>query len=265
MVCANKIAIIFIFFRIFVCWNNYKITVMKVILLLFSLLIPFTTIVAKTLKFSEEMWSFGTIAEEGGVVSHTFKIENGGSTPVVIYNVSTSCGCTTTKYSRKPIVKGAEIDLEITYDPMFRPGRFSKSIFVYTSASNDPVVLKIEGDVTPRVLPIEERYPYKLLDDFRVGTLFVNFRAVPHGRLVQQSVEFRNMTDRERRVEFRPRTKETPLQLHFEERVAANTGASLEIGYYIESGRGHLADTVDIYIDGQRIDRYISVKGLIVE
>ncbi len=239
--------------------------VTRFILLICSILIASESTFAKGLKFSEEIWNFGTITEEGGSVSHTFKIRNNGSTPVVIYNVSTSCGCTTTKFSRKPIAKGEEVDMDITYDPRFRPGIFSKSVFVYTSESDEPTILKIEGDVTPRVLPIEERYPYKLTDDFRVGSLFVNFRAVPHGRLVQQSVEFRNMADRERDVEFRVRAASSPLQLHFERGVAKNEGASLEVGYYIESGRGHLADTIDIYIDGRRIDKYISVKGLIVE
>ncbi len=236
----------------------------RVILLICSALTLIFSADARGLKFSRPQFNFGTIAEEGGVVSHKFEIRNEGSKPVVIYNVATSCGCTTTDYSRKPIAKGERVELGVTFDPMFRAGRFSKSIYVYTSDSAEPTELKIEGVVSPRVLAIEERYPFMLCDSLRIGTLHVDFRAVPHGRLVQQSVEFRNMSSRDRVVEFKARAG-GELQLHYERVVGANQGATLEVGYYVERGRGRLTDRVDVVVDGVELDKYISIKGLIVE
>ncbi|MFR9565520.1 MAG: DUF1573 domain-containing protein [Rikenellaceae bacterium] len=237
---------------------------LRVIFLIISVLGCVNGVIARGLKFLEPVHNFGSIAEDGGVVSHRFEIVNEGSKPVVIYNMSTSCGCTTTDYSREPIAKGGRVELGVTFDPLFRVGRFSKSIYVYNSGSDEPQELKIEGVVTPRVLALEERYPYMLCDSLRIGALNVDFRAVPQGRLVQQSVEFRNLATRERVLEFRSRD-EGALQLHYEARLGANEGATLEVGYFVERGRGRLIDRVDVYVDGVRIDKYITVRGLIVE
>lgn len=238
---------------------------MKSISLIISFLLLNLSVSAASLKFSESVWDFGTIKEEGGDVTHTFTMENRGSNPVVIYNIQTSCGCTTTKYSHKPLMKGETSTIEIAFDPRFRPGHFMKDIYVYTSAESDPIILKIKGDVTPRTLSLEERYPYNINKEMRIGSTYTTFRAVPVGRLVQQSVEFKNLVDREQKIEFRPRTKETPLRLYYDETVAGGANSSVEIGYYVEGGRGSLADTVDIFVNGIKTNKSLYIKGLIVE
>lgn len=238
---------------------------MRGILLSVGVLLISLSASAKSVKFSETTWDFGTIAEEGGDVMHTFMLENQSGEPMVIYNIQTSCGCTTPKYSRKPISKGESSPIEVTFDPKYRPGVFSKDIYIYNSATKEPVILKIKGDVTARVLSMQERYPYNIGDEIRIGALYTTFRAVPIDRLVQQSVEYLNLTDRKQRVEFRPRTEGTPLRLYYDEEIGAKEGSSVEIGYFVEEGRGRLADTVDIFINGLKTNRSLYIKGLIVE
>ena len=51
--------------------------------------------VRSVLKFTEEVWNFGRIEELDGPVSHTFTFTNTSKKPVVIEDVSVSCGCTT--------------------------------------------------------------------------------------------------------------------------------------------------------------------------
>ncbi len=238
---------------------------MRYIILILSTLCAIFTTHSKTLSFSETTWNFGTIAEEGGLVTHTFEIKNRASEPFVIYTVNTSCGCTTSKYTRKPIAAGETTTLEINFDPKYRPGHFSKEIFLYTSATKEPVVLKITGDVTPRVLALEERYPYNIGADMRIGSLHTSFRAVPHGRLVQQSVEFKNTSTSSQNIEFKKRDNTSALQLYYDGHIKAHEGRSIEIGYYIDSGRGELRDTVDIYINGIKSPKSLYIKGLIVE
>ena len=87
------------------------------------------------LKFESEKWNFGKIAEDGGNVEHKFVFTNATSKPIVILDVTTSCGCTTPSYSRKPIMSGEKGEIVVSIDPMNRPGHFSKVASVLTSAS----------------------------------------------------------------------------------------------------------------------------------
>lgn len=241
---------------------------MKHILLTISFLSIFATLWASELKFSELEWDFGTIEENGGKVTHTFELENTTSAPIVIHSVRTSCGCTTPSYSRKPINVGEKSTIEIQFDPEYRPGPFQKEILVYSTASDYPIGLTILGTVTPRVLPLEERYPYTLGENARLGTQYISFRVVPRGRLVQQSVEFKNITDRDLDIEFKVRDPKSLLQLYYDRKVEPQEGASLEVGYFLDENSimaGRIFDTVDIFIDGERAEKILHIKGLIVE
>lgn len=247
---------------------NTKNERMKYILLIVSFLSIMIAAEASELKFSELEWDFGTIEETGGKVKHIFELENGTSKPVVIHSVRTSCGCTTPNYSRKPINVGEKSSIEIEFDPEYRPGPFQKEILVYSTASDYPIGLTIIGTVNPRVLPLEERYPYTLGKNARLGSQYISFRVVPKGRLVQQSVEFKNVSDRELDIEFKVRDPKSLLQLYYDRKVAAQEGASVEIGYYLDEKStmaGRIFDTVDIFIDGERAEKILHIKGLIVE
>ncbi|MFI3248843.1 MAG: DUF1573 domain-containing protein [Rikenellaceae bacterium] len=241
---------------------------MKRILLIISFLSVVLGVNAEKLSFSELTWDFGTIEEMGGKVHHTFQFENNSSSHVVIHNVRTSCGCTTPQYSRKPIAPNESSQIEIAFDPEFRPGSFQKDIYVYSSATDYPIILKITGTVTPRVLKLEERYPFTLESVARLGRQYISFRAVPFDRLVQQSIEFKNISDTSFDIEFKVRDPKSLLQLHYDREVEAQEDATLEVGYYLEGEselRGRMFDTIDIYIDGKRAEKMLYIKGLIVE
>ena len=87
-----------------------------------------------TMKFTADEWDFGTIKEEGGKVSHRFEFTNSGPNPFVIQKVETSCGCTTPTFTREPVLPGRKGYVEITYDPLYRPGSFRREV---TVTSND--------------------------------------------------------------------------------------------------------------------------------
>lgn len=76
----------------------------------------------------------------------TFEFKNTGSTPVIVTNVQTSCGCTTAEKPTEPIAKGKSSKIVVGYDTK-RVGPFTKQITVTTNASADPIVLTIKGNV----------------------------------------------------------------------------------------------------------------------
>ena len=91
--------------------------------------------------------NFGTVKEADGKVSHTFTIKNEGSAPLVIVNVSASCGCTTPEWTKEPIQAGKTGTVKVTYDPKNRPGSFMKTVRVYGSGMKNGFILTIRGNV----------------------------------------------------------------------------------------------------------------------
>ncbi len=74
----------------------------------------------------------------------TFTLKNAGDNPLVIQDVTTSCGCTTVAYSKEPVRPGKETVIEIGYKAE-DPGYFNKTITVYCNAKISPLTLKISG------------------------------------------------------------------------------------------------------------------------
>ncbi len=224
---------------------------------------------AEDLIFSESSYDFGTIEELGGDVSHTFEFRNETSQPIVIYNVRTTCGCTTPEYLRRPIAAGESSQIKVSFDPRFRPGKFKKDIYIYSTASDVPFVLSIVGTVTPRELSIEERYPYTMGEGCRLGAMYITVQDVKPGELMQSVVEYYNGSKRAAEVEFRKRPSASPsLRTFYYEGLAVGENASLEVGYFFDKEhplggeREFLRDTIDIYVNGKRSDKSLFIKGI---
>lgn len=122
---------------------------------------------------SDELnFDFGTIAEDGGTVSHVFVITNSGTAPLVITHVTVSCGCTTPEWGKAPIAAGKTGEVKITYDPKGRPGPFAKTAAIYSNGKQGPYRVAIKGNVTPKKIKPVFLYPYS------VGTLKMHTKDI---------------------------------------------------------------------------------------
>lgn len=74
-----------------------------------------------------------------------FTFTNTGTQPLVIVDVSTSCGCTSAEYPKAPITPGQDAKIEVVYKAD-RPEHFDKTITVYCNVEDSPIVLKIKGN-----------------------------------------------------------------------------------------------------------------------
>ncbi len=86
------------------------------------------------IKFSEEEFDFGTIAE-GAVVEHTFVFTNAGTDTLIIGQVRASCGCTAALLSANRIPPQAKGEIKTTFKTKGRSGKQKKTLTVF---SNDP-------------------------------------------------------------------------------------------------------------------------------
>jgi hypothetical protein len=102
---------------------------------------------AAIITFAEAEHDFGTI-EQNSAAEFSFAYKNTGKEPLVISNVQTSCGCTVPEWTRDPVNKKKSGAVKVKYNT-HAAGSFSKTITVYSNASNSPVTLRIKGTVVP--------------------------------------------------------------------------------------------------------------------
>jgi hypothetical protein len=102
------------------------------------------TATAETLVLKELEYNFGSIPQ-GKPVYHTFQISNRGTTPLMLDNVQTSCGCTTPEWSKEPIAPGANASVKVGYNAAAE-GHFEKLITL-TYNGNSTKQITIKGDV----------------------------------------------------------------------------------------------------------------------
>jgi hypothetical protein len=77
---------------------------------------------------------FGTI-KDGDVVTHEFKFRNAGKDPLIVYNVKSSCGCTTTMTGNDKLKAGEESTIKVQFNSKNKNGLYEGTITVNT---NDP-------------------------------------------------------------------------------------------------------------------------------
>ena len=99
------------------------------------------------IRFEEMEHQYGTIVK-GGNGDCQFTFWNDGDEPLILQSVKASCGCTTPKYSQKPVMPGQKGFIDVHYNTN-NVGGFSKTVTVTSNAvNNQRVVLRIKGNVT---------------------------------------------------------------------------------------------------------------------
>lgn len=131
--------------------------------LILSLLCMLTFCVANAekkpeIKFEKMTIDLGTFSQDDGIQKCVFRFTNVGDDKLIINNVHTSCGCTVAKYSEEPISPGGSGEISITYNGAGKmPGKFKKSIQVFTNCEKDMVRLFIMGYMSDVPQPEPEK------------------------------------------------------------------------------------------------------------
>lgn len=119
----------------------------RLIILFFLYVMAFGTVFAQPkADFDKTVHQFGAVLWKNPATA-AFTITNKGDKPLVISNVTTSCGCTEAEWTKTPIAPGASGTITTTFDAKAL-GRFQKSIGVYCNAAHRPIYLSIRGEVT---------------------------------------------------------------------------------------------------------------------
>lgn len=93
-----------------------------------------------------QYFDFGVIIQ-GEVVVHTFKFKNTGNADLIIRSTSSTCGCTVSSFTKKPIAPGETGKVDVTFTSAGRSGRQHKAVTVLTNAQPSSQQLVIEANV----------------------------------------------------------------------------------------------------------------------
>ncbi len=180
-----------------------------------------------SIEFEERVYSFGSIREENGKVTHRFYFRNKGSKPVTISNIHSACGCIGKLVSSKPVPPGGKGEILISFDPAYQEGFFSKEIVVLSNNNQEYNRVWVEGNIIPGPRPVENEYPYAFGNDLHLRLKVMAMGYLMPGQSRSMALHYANERDQPIRLSFRVLDPAPGLQLP----------TSIEIG---PKGRGEV-------------------------
>lgn len=146
---------------------------------------------AQHLAVKNEVIDCGSVMYEQPVTAR-FELSASGGT-LYVTDVHTDCGCTGVEYPKSPIRDGGKFTVAATYDAR-QLGHFSKSIAVYTNASDKPMYLTMRGVVMEEVVGYAGEYPF-LIGNIPADINDIEFDDVSHGDRPIQKINIKNTGD----------------------------------------------------------------------
>ncbi|MEP7238161.1 MAG: DUF1573 domain-containing protein [Ferruginibacter sp.] len=99
-----------------------------------------------TVQIIDSSFNFGK-RTDGEKVEYSYRFKNTGSKPLVVVDVSASCGCTVPQKPEKPILPGEIGFIKVIFDSKGRVGNAYKLITVVSNARPEFPQLILTGEV----------------------------------------------------------------------------------------------------------------------
>jgi len=241
----------------------------KYSLLLFCVVCSLAAMSQKAvISFEGKSHDFGKINEDDGKVTHVFDFINRGSSPLVVSRVQASCGCTTPIWTKEPIEPGKKGSITVTYNPTGRPGTFTKSINVFSNATDEQVALTIHGEVIPKKGGENSEFPV-VLGQLHAKYKVVQLNNVDKGKTQSRMLDVKNVSN----GPLRPTVENLPPYLSVvasPEVLKPNEEGKLVFTFNSKNCTqwGPVSDEVYVLLNGQR--RYseeykLTVVGNVIE
>lgn len=164
----------------------------KYSLFLLGLMLTMVSFAQKAvINFEVKTYDFGKINEDDGKATYIFNFTNSGNSPLVVSRVQASCGCTTPTWTKEPIEPGKKGSITVTYNPSGRPGVFTKTITVYSNATDEQTTLVIKGEVIPKSSAANTEFPV-IMGDLRLKNKVIQLNNIDKGKSQVRVVEIQN-------------------------------------------------------------------------
>ncbi|PRD48334.1 DUF1573 domain-containing protein [Sphingobacterium haloxyli] len=100
-------------------------------------------------EFNEPVFDFGEV-KEGDIVERIYTYTNTGTAPVILSQVSASCGCTTPSYTQTPVLPGKSGEVKVSFDSNGQVGKQQKIVTIVSNADNRVTTIQLKGEVLPK-------------------------------------------------------------------------------------------------------------------
>ena len=229
------------------------------------LLTAFFLPAAAQILWLEKEYNFGSFPEEGGPRTGQVRLVNIGKEPTVINRVKPTCGCTVAGFTEGLIAPGDTASVWFTYNPAGRPGRFNKSIKVYTGAANDMTSISLIGTVIGSKSTLAANYPVDA-GPMRLSTTALDLGKVIYGRARHEYISGYNQSTDTLHLRWTPIP--APLSLGVSSKEVA-PGDIFTLGIYVNSREEHETGPVDysftLYpFEGDQDGHLIKITGEII-
>lgn len=97
----------------------------------------------------DSAYDFGT-KTDGEIVEFSYRFKNSGDYPLVVTNVSASCGCTIPEKPEEPVQPGETGYIKVKFNSTGRQGEVHKTVTVQSNANPEFPQLVLKGHVTPK-------------------------------------------------------------------------------------------------------------------
>ena len=220
------------------------------------------------LRFEPERVDFGHINESDGIVTRSFTITNASTEEITISEIVSTCDCTVADYKDVRIAPKESFEVKVSYNPLNRPGRFDRPLFIFVEGYNEPFEIEIRGRVTPRERTIEEIYFYDMGHGLRLDNTFAGFTYIEHGKHYEERIALYNNSERKMRLRLKHKLRSGAIKVEYPKRVAPHTSADIEFSYelpLVSKRYGSLDDKFEIRVNG-KIGKYpLSAHGIAVD
>lgn len=155
---------------------------------------------------------FGTIAEEGGAVAHTFELPAAPAGAVQsVVGAASGCPCLAVDYPRRPVAAGKPLSVTVTFDPARQQGHFTKTAWLRLSGGRRDTLV-VTGTIRrtrPRVAT--DGYPADFGLGLRLDRPAIDFGTVRPGQRRTVTVEVLNAFEAGMSLDLRPAGPDSAL------------------------------------------------------
>lgn len=220
------------------------------------------------LQFTNPSHDFGHIREDGGKVQCRFTATNNSDESIYVTDISTSCGCTTTSYSKESIAPHAIFELIVIFDPYNRAGRIDKHIFVTTSDTETITTLQLKGYVQERERTIDEIYPFDMGGGLRLRSNFHAFGYIEQGNTIEEHIGYANTSQRTLHISVESTDQSGLLRIDYPATIPAGATGDITLCYTVPVTSdiyGTIDDKMRITIDGNEARYPLSCEAIVTD
>lgn len=156
---------------------------------------------------------FGDIYTDQGSVSCTYTFTNISNKPILLLQAVSSCGCTTTEWTREPIQPGKTGTVNAEFDNNDGPYPFDKTVTVYVSELKNPIVLHLRGTAHDNVKPIKENYSL-IIGNMGIKDLEIKAGTLSMGEIKSGTVAIGNVGKTPMKLEFKDVSEGLKLEVY---------------------------------------------------